>query len=103
MCVNFVGMVLLAWMPMFLYASFISALAMAGLTATIYVATGQHGGFPLARLVGPTRSADEHQWEDDCPSDRSLWWSSLCDLVRTAPSVLGVTVALTAWGSSGYV
>jgi MFS family permease len=44
MCANFVAVVLLTWMPKFLYDRFHLALAMAGLTATIFV--------QLASLVG---------------------------------------------------
>src|SRR5436309_3645063 len=43
-CSNFVAVVLLSWMPKFLYDQFQMSLAMAGLTATIFV--------QLASLVG---------------------------------------------------
>ena len=40
---NFVGMVLLTWMPMFLYDKFSLSLAMAGLTATIFIQLSKIG------------------------------------------------------------
>jgi MFS family permease len=44
LCANFVAVVLLSWMPSFLYTNFHMGLAMAGLTATLYV--------QLASMVG---------------------------------------------------
>lgn len=47
MCENFTGMVLLAWMPSFLYGKFHLSLAMAGLTATVYIQLASMLGSPL--------------------------------------------------------
>ncbi len=47
MCENFTGMVLLTWMPSFLYGKFHLSLAMAGLTATIYIQLASMAGSPL--------------------------------------------------------
>jgi MFS family permease len=44
LCANFVAVVLLSWMPSFLYTNFHMGLAMAGLTATLYV--------QLASMIG---------------------------------------------------
>jgi MFS family permease len=44
---NFVGMVLLSWMPKFLYDKFGLSLAMAGLTATIFIQLSSMVGSPL--------------------------------------------------------
>jgi MFS family permease len=44
---NFVGMVLLSWMPAFLYEKFNLSLAMAGLTATIFIQVASMAGSPL--------------------------------------------------------
>ncbi len=44
---NFVGMVLLSWMPAFLYEKFNLSLAMAGLTATIFIQLASMVGSPL--------------------------------------------------------
>jgi MFS family permease len=47
MCANFVAMVLLSWMPSFLYEEFHLSLSMAGLTATIFAHTASMVGAPL--------------------------------------------------------
>jgi MFS family permease len=54
MCDNFVGMVLLAWMPKFLYDKFHLSLAMAGFTATIYVQLASMVGSPLGGWLADT-------------------------------------------------
>lgn len=46
-CANFVAMVLLSWMPKFLYDKFHLSLAMAGLSATIFVQVASVVGSPL--------------------------------------------------------
>jgi MFS family permease len=47
MCENFTAMVLFTWMPTFLYQRFSLSLAMAGLTATVYVQVTSMLGSPL--------------------------------------------------------
>src|SRR5205823_6290138 len=47
LCSNFVALVLLSWMPKFLYDKFHLSLAMAGLTATIFVQLASMVGSPL--------------------------------------------------------
>ncbi len=47
MCANFVALVLLSWMPKFLYDRFHLSLAMAGLTATIFAQLASMAGAPL--------------------------------------------------------
>jgi MFS family permease len=47
MCENFTAMVLFTWMPTFLYQRFSLSLAMAGLTATLYVQVTSMLGSPL--------------------------------------------------------
>jgi len=47
MCENFTTMVLFTWMPTFLYGKFHLTLAMAGLTATIYIQLASMMGSPL--------------------------------------------------------
>jgi sugar phosphate permease len=44
---NFVGMVLLSWMPAFLYEKFHLSLAMSGLTATIFIQLASMVGSPI--------------------------------------------------------
>ena len=47
MCENFTTMVLFTWMPMLLYSKFHLSLAMAGLTATLYVQSTSMLGSPI--------------------------------------------------------
>lgn len=47
LCANFVAVVLLSWMPKFLYDKFHMTLAMAGLTATIFVQLASMAGSPV--------------------------------------------------------
>jgi MFS family permease len=47
MCANFVALVLLSWMPKFLFDKFHMSLAMAGLTATLFVQLASMVGSPL--------------------------------------------------------
>ena len=56
---NFVGMVLLTWMPAFLYEKFNLSLAMAGLTATIFI--------QLASMVGSPRRMDGRRAPQEVP------------------------------------
>jgi len=46
-CANYVAMVLLSWMPKFLYTKFHMNLAMSGLTATLFVQLASMAGAPL--------------------------------------------------------
>ena len=47
LCANFVAVVLLSWMPKFLYDKFHMGLAAAGLTATLFVQLASMAGSPL--------------------------------------------------------
>jgi MFS family permease len=47
MCANFVAVVLLSWMPKFLYDRFHMGLAMSGLTATVFVQLASMVGAPV--------------------------------------------------------
>lgn len=51
MCENFTTMVLFTWMPIFLYNKFHLSLAMAGLTATIYIQLASMVGSPLGGWI----------------------------------------------------
>jgi len=98
MCDNFVGMVLLSWMPKFLYDKFHLSLAMAGLTATIFV--------QLASMVGSALGG----WLADALRQRTPGGRMMVQAIGVlcgAPfviwcsvttSVVWLTLALTAWG-----
>ncbi|MEO7146196.1 MAG: MFS transporter [Bryobacteraceae bacterium] len=97
-CANFVALVLLTWMPKFLYDKFGMSLAMAGLAATIFV--------QLASLAGAGLGGWMADWmRRRTPGGRMLVQAA--GLVCGAPFVVlcGATtsvgwliVALTAWG-----
>lgn len=98
LCSNFVAVVLLSWMPKFLYDQFHMGLAMAGLTATIFV--------QLASMVGSVCGGWMADWMSRrTPRGRILVqmigvlagapFVALCGLTR---SVFWLVIALTAWG-----
>jgi MFS family permease len=98
LCANFVAVVLLSWMPKFLYDKFHLGLAAAGLTATLFVQLASMAGSPLGG------------WMADRLRKRSPRGRMLVQFVGVlcgAPFVLlcGLTqsigwliFALTAWG-----
>ena len=71
MCANFVAVVLLSWMPKFLYDRFHMGLAMSGLTATVFVQLASMVGAPLGGVL-----AD--------------WWRRRTPRGRLAVQMLGV-------------
>ncbi|MBV8818060.1 MAG: MFS transporter [Acidobacteriaceae bacterium] len=54
MCENFTAMVLFTWMPTYLYQHFHMSLAIAGLTATLYVQVTSMAGSPLGGWLADT-------------------------------------------------
>jgi MFS family permease len=54
LCANFVAVVLLSWMPKFLYDKFHLTLAMAGLTATVFVQLASMVGSPAGGWLADT-------------------------------------------------
>lgn len=98
MCANFVAVVLLSWMPKFLYDKFHMGLAMAGLTATIFVQLASMAGAPIGGWLADT-------WRRRTPRGRlavqtigvfgGAPFVVLCGLT---PSVGMLITALTMWG-----
>ena len=98
MCANFVAVVLLSWMPKFLYDKFGMGLAMAGLTATIFVQLASMAGAPIGGWL-----AD--YWRRRTPRGRLavqmvgvLGGAPFVALCGLTPSVGMLIVALTVWG-----
>ncbi len=97
-CANFVAVVLLTWMPKFLFEKFHMSLAMAGLSATIYV--------QLASAVGSLAGgwlADK--WRERTPGGRMLvqaigvFGGAPCVVLCGLTQSLGwLIVSLTVWG-----
>jgi MFS family permease len=98
MCANFVAVVLLSWMPKFLYDRFHMGLAMAGLTATLFV--------QLASMVGaPAGGWLADWWRRRSPRGRMavqtigvLGGAPFVVLCGLTSSVTTLIVALTLWG-----
>lgn len=98
MCANFVAVVLLSWMPKFLYDKFQMSLAMSGLTATIFVQLASMAGAPIGGWLADL-------WRRRSPRGRlaiqmigvvgGAPFVALCGLT---PSVGTVILALTFWG-----
>jgi MFS family permease len=98
LCANFVALVLLSWMPAFLYEKFNLSLAKSGLAATIFVQLASMAGSPLGGWL-----ADSLRRK--LPGGRMLVQATglicgapfvvLCGWTR---SVTLLIVALTAWG-----
>jgi MFS family permease len=98
MCANFVAVVLLSWMPKFLYDKFHLGLAMAGLTATIFVQLASMAGAPLGGWLADT-------WRRRTPAGRLavqmigvLGGAPFVMLCGVTPSVGVLIAALTMWG-----
>ncbi|MBI2426204.1 MAG: MFS transporter [Candidatus Hydrogenedentes bacterium] len=98
MCANFVGVVLLTWMPSFLHERFDMNLAMSGLTATLYVQLASMVAAPLGGWIADST-------RKRMPGGRMLVQALgvLCGapfvvLCGMTQSVLVLIVALTAWG-----
>ena len=98
LCANFVAVVLLSWMPKFLYDEFHMSLAAAGLTATIYVQLASMAGSPVGGWLADVLRRKT-------PGGRMLVQAIgvfggapfvvLCGLTRSTAMLI---VALTAWG-----
>ena len=95
---NFVGMVLLSWMPAFLYDKFKLSLAMAGLTATVFIQLASMVGSPIGGWL-----ADHLRKR--FPGGRIA--VQMIGLLGAAPfviwcgqtlSVMSLIIALTCWG-----
>jgi MFS family permease len=98
MCANFVAVVLLSWMPKFLYDKFQMGLALSGLTATLFVQLASLAGAPLGGWLADV-------WRRRSPRGRLA--VQMIGVLGGAPcvawcgltsSVGGVIAALTIWG-----
>jgi MFS family permease len=98
MCSNFVAVVLLSWMPKFLYSKFNMGLAVAGLTATIFVQLASMVGSPLGGWLADTlrkRSDAGRMTVQAIGLFCGAPFVALCGMTQSVPWLI---VALTAWG-----
>jgi MFS family permease len=98
MCANFVAMVLLSWMPKFLYDKFHMSLAMAGLSATIFVQLASMVGSPLGGWLADVLRRRTPGGRLLVQAVGVLCGAPFVVLCGQTRSVVWVLVALTAWG-----
>ena len=98
MCANFVAVVLLSWMPKFLFDKFHMGLAMSGLTATLFVQLASLAGAPAGGWLADA-------WRRRSPRGRLavqclgvLGGAPFVALCGLTSSVTVLIVALTFWG-----
>jgi MFS family permease len=98
MCANFVAVVLLSWMPKFLYDKFNMGLAMAGLTATIFVQLASMAGAPVGGWLADTLRRKTPRGRMAVQMIGVLGGAPFVVLCGLTTSVGTLIVALTAWG-----
>lgn len=98
MCANFVAVVLLSWMPKFLYDKFHMGLAMAGLTATIFVQLASMAGAPIGGWLADKWRQRSARGRLGVQMIGVLGGAPFVALCGLTPSVGTVILALTVWG-----
>ncbi len=98
MCDNFVGMVLLSWMPKFLYDKFSLSLAMAGLTATIFVQLASLVGSPVGGWLADYMRRMRPGGRMMVQAIGVFCGAPFVVLCGQTTSLVTLMVALTAWG-----
>jgi sugar phosphate permease len=98
MCANFVAVVLLSWMPKFLYDKFGMSLATAGLTATIFVQLASMAGSPTGGWLADTLRRRSPRGRIAVQMIGVLGGAPFVMLCGLTPSVGTLIIALTAWG-----
>jgi MFS family permease len=98
MCANFVAVVLLSWMPKFLYSKFHMGLAMAGLTATIFVQLASMVGSPLGGWLADALRKQTARGRLIVQAIGVFGGAPFVVLCGMTQSVAWLIVALTAWG-----
>jgi MFS family permease len=98
LCSNFVAVVLLSWMPKFLYDKFHLSLAMAGLTATIFVQLASMIGSPLGGWMADAFSRRTPGGRMIVQAIGVFGGAPFVVLCGATRSVAWLIVALSAWG-----
>jgi MFS family permease len=97
-CSNFVAMVMLSWMPKFLYDKFQLSLTMAGLTATLFAQVGSMCGAPLGGWLADRMRARRPGGRMMVQAAAVLLGAPFVMLCGATQSVLILTLTLFAWG-----
>jgi MFS family permease len=95
---NFVAVVLLSWMPKFLYDKFGMNLATAGLTATLFVQLASMAGSPLGGWLADRLRARTASGRIMVQAFGLICGAPFVVLCGLTSSVGWLIVALTAWG-----
>jgi MFS family permease len=98
LCANFVAVVLLSWMPKFLYDEFHLSLAMSGLTATIFVQLASMFGSPLGGWLADVLRRRTPGGRMIVQAVGVLAGAPFVVLCGATRSVTWLIVALIAWG-----
>jgi MFS family permease len=98
MCANFVALVLLSWMPKFLYDKFHLSLAMAGMTATIFVQLASMFGSPLGGWVADLLRKRTTRGRVMVQGIALFCGAPFVFFCGRANSLTWVILALTGWG-----
>jgi MFS family permease len=98
MCANFVAVVLLSWMPKFLYDKFHMSLAMSGLTATVFVQTASMVGSPVGGWLADWLKRRTPRGRMMVQAIGVFGGAPFVVLCGMTQSVTWLMVALTAWG-----
>ena len=98
MCANFVAVVLLSWMPKFLYDKFHMGLALAGLTATIFVQLASMAGAPVGGWLADRWRRRTARGRLAVQMIGVLGGAPFVALCGLTTSVGTLMLALTVWG-----
>jgi MFS family permease len=98
MCANFVAVVLLSWMPKFLYDRFHMGLAMAGLTATVFVQLASMVGAPVGGWLADLWRRRSLRGRMAVQTVGVLGGAPFVVLCGMTASVTTLVVSLTLWG-----
>lgn len=97
-CANFVAMVLLSWMPKYLYDRFGLSVALAGLSATVFVQLASMCGSPIGGWLADTMQAKRSGGRIAVQSAALFCGAPFVFLCSRANSVILIASALTVWG-----
>lgn len=98
LCANFVAVVLLSWMPKFLYDKFSMNLATAGLTATLFVQLASMAGAPAGGWLADALRRRSPAGRLAVQAVGVFGGAPFVVLCGLTGSVAWLVVALTAWG-----